>query len=303
MDKKVKEILDSRKYKAEQIAKNNLHRAFSLPEFKELYALEKTLIIEKAKCDTYGKQFDNKKLENVIKQQNQILNKIGLKKEDLNPKYHCPKCEDTGYVQGIVCDCVKQINSIINLEKIDMKALKTFEESDYSLFSNKNIPDIYNRIKQWAINNKRKFFVIVQGSTGTGKTFLIQCLASELIKQNKFVVYTTAFEMNNDFLKYHTTFNEEKMKYLSKYLECDALVIDDLGSEPVYKNVTLEYLYLVLNQRMTEQKIIILNTNLMLSELRDKYGERNFSRLINKRQNILVEFENEDLRLKKTKIQ
>jgi len=128
-------------------------------------------------------------------------------------------------------------------------------------------------------------------------------LASELIKQNKFVVYTTAFEMNNDFLKYHTTFNEEKMKYLSKYLECDALVIDDLGSEPVYKNVTLEYLYLVLNQRMTEQKIIILNTNLMLSELRDKYGERNFSRLINKRQNILVEFENEDLRLKKTKIQ
>lgn len=299
MDKKVKEILDNRKYNAEQVAKNNLERSCAMPKFKELYILEKSLIIEKSKCDAFGKKFDTQKLENVIKQENEILKKIGLKKEDLSPKYYCPKCEDTGYVNGIVCDCVKQINSILNLEKIEMKALKTFEEADYSLFQNRSIPDFYKKIQLWAINNKRKYFVIIQGDTGTGKTFLIQCLSSELIKQNKFVIYTTAFEMNNDFLKYHTTFNEEKLKFLSKYLECDALVIDDLGAEPVYKNVTLEYLYLILNQRMIEQKITIISTNLMLKELRDRYGERNLSRLINKRQNILFKFENEDLRLKK----
>lgn len=300
MDKKIKEILDERKFNAEQIAKNNLLQAFSLPGFKELYALEKSLIIEKTKCEIYEKQFDNKKLEDIINKQNQILKSINLTVKDLTPKYHCPKCEDTGYVKGVLCECVNQINSLINLEKIDMNSLKTFNESDLSIFSNQDIPDFYNKMQLWVKNKKRKFFIVVQGNSGTGKTFLLECLASELIKQNKYVIYTTAFEMNNDFLKYHTTFNEEKMKFISKYLECDALVIDDLGSEPVYKNVTLEYLYLVINQRMIEQKITIISTNLDLSELRDKYGERNFSRLINKKISMTYKFEETDLRLKRT---
>ena len=90
MDKKIKEILDERKFNAEQIAKNNLLQAFSLPGFKELYALEKSLIIEKTKCEIYEKQFDNKKLEDIINKQNQILKSINLTVKDLTPKYHCP---------------------------------------------------------------------------------------------------------------------------------------------------------------------------------------------------------------------
>jgi DNA replication protein DnaC len=300
MDKKVKEILDNRKYSAEQTANDNLNKAFSLPEFKKLYQKEQSLIMERAKNSALGKDFVDGTLNETIRKQNDILKSLGLTKTDLTANYTCKKCQDTGYVLGELCDCVNQINSLINLEKIEMKALKTFKDSDLSVFKNSKIVELYKRLQLWIKNNKRKkVSLLLSGSTGTGKTFLLQCLASELINQNKYVIYTTAFEMNNDLLKYHTTFNEEKMKYIDKYLQCDALVIDDLGTEPIYKNITIEYLYLILNQRMIERKITLLSTNLKLDDIRDRYGERIFSRMVNKEQNIMFELKDEDLRLKR----
>lgn len=300
MDKKVKEVLDNRKYSAEQKANDNLNKAFSLPEFKNLYQSEKSLIIERAKNSALGKTFDNSSLNDIINKQNKILKSIVLTKADLIANYTCKKCEDSGYVFGELCDCVNQINSFINLEKIETKALKTFKDSNLAVFDNSNIVELYKRLQLWVKNERRKkISLILQGNTGTGKTFLLQCLASELINQNKHVVYTTAFEINNDLLKYHTTFNEEKMKYIDKYLQCDALVIDDLGTEPIYKNVTIEYLYLILNQRMIERKMTLISTNLGLEDIRDRYGERIFSRIVNKEQNIMFELKNEDLRLKR----
>ena len=113
------------------------------------------------------------------------------------------------------------------------------------------------------------------------------------------MLYTTAFTMSQNLLKYHTTFDTSKESILSPYLECDVLIIDDLGSEPIFKNVSEEYLYLILNQRLFEQKPVIISTNLTLSEIQDRYGERIFSRLVSKNVSKLFKIENSDLRLKK----
>ena len=141
--------------------------------------------------------------------------------------------------------------------------------------------------------------IIISGASGVGKSFLLECMLSELIKQKKYVLYTTAFTMSQNLLKYHTTFDTSKESILSPYLECDVLIIDDLGSEPIFKNVSEEYLYLILNQRLFEQKSVIISTNLTLSEIQDRYGERILSRLVSKNVSKLFKIENSDLRLKK----
>jgi len=235
-------------------------------------------------------------LQEVYKKQDEILKTANLTRKDLIPQYTCPICEDTGFKNGIDCDCVNKIISELNLERLNLKRLKTFKDCDYSIFKNVLIPKFYKKMQIWTNSQRKKTSVVLQGDVGTGKTFLLECIANEFIKQNKYVIFATAFEMNNDFLKYHTIFSEAKMAYLNKYHECEILIIDDLGSEPILRNVTKEYLYLIINQRMIENKTTLISTNLGLVDIRDRYGERTFSRLVNKQQNILFKFENEDLR-------
>ena len=99
-------------------------------------------------------------------------------------------------------------------------------------------------------------------------------------------------------LNYHTTFDSQKNSILEPFLTCSCLIIDDLGTEPILKNVTKEYLYLIINERMVNDKSTIISTNLTPDQIIDRYGERIFSRLFNKTNCLKLEFTSSDLRLK-----
>jgi DNA replication protein DnaC len=60
-----------------------------------------------------------------------------------------------------------------------------------------------------------------------------------------------------------------------------------------------EYLYLILNERMLNNLSTIITTNLEPGEILTNYGERIFSRLVNKKTSICINLDGEDLRLKK----
>ena len=100
------------------------------------------------------------------------------------------------------------------------------------------------------------------------------------------------------FLKYRTSFNENKAGLLDGVLNCDVLIIDDLGSEPNIKN-TEEYFYSLFNERLSKNKSTVITTNLNLNQLLLRYGERTFSRLCNKANSLSIKVVNTDLRLKK----
>ena len=104
--------------------------------------------------------------------------------------------------------------------------------------------------------------------------------------------------MNNLFLSYHTTFDDQKQNYIDALLEPDVLFIDDLGTEPVLKNVTKEYLYLLLSERTNNNKLTVITSNLELDAILSRYNERIFSRLCNKRESFVAKIEGKDLRLK-----
>ncbi|MEG1581888.1 MAG: ATP-binding protein [Clostridia bacterium] len=140
--------------------------------------------------------------------------------------------------------------------------------------------------------------LLILGETGVGKSYGTLCLTTEIIKKGYSASVLTAFEMTNLFLKYHTTIDAEKIEALSPILDPDLLVIDDLGTEPILKNVTLEYLYLIIAERMNKQKLTVITSNLSLSNILDRYGERIFSRLNNKELSAVIKLQGDDLRLK-----
>lgn len=292
--------LRTRKLEQETLKESNLALALSYPEFEKLFKEEKKLIFELSKSSNPNMAL----LENNRNLQKEFLKSIGFTFDDIKIKPYCEKCLDTFVYNYKTCSCLKKEISKYLLKQAELDhALATFKDANYSIFDPENqekIKTLHEKMKKWCKLESEIKNIIISGPTGIGKTFLLESMLDELIKKEKFALYTTAFKLNQTFLKYHTTFhNDEKLNMLEKYIECDVLFIDDLGTEPLLKNVTCDYLYLIVNERLIANKPIIISTNLTVDELLERYGERIFSRLINKRTSLLVRYENSDLRLKK----
>ena len=142
----------------------------------------------------------------------------------------------------------------------------------------------------------KKLFLL-SGQVGVGKTYILKATTHEAIKNGYFSLYTTAFDLNKSFLNYHCAKLENKDEIISKYLDCDLLLIDDLGTENKLNNVTTEYLYLIINQRLESGKNTIITTNLQIDQLKDLYDERIMSRISNKQTCITTNLTGNDLRL------
>ena len=300
MDKKVNDILNNRRLQAQITANINFNTACLIPNFKKKYSEYKSAIIENARKKVLENKInDNTTILKIKNQLNKMLQEKNLSLNDLQPSYYCSKCCDTGFVNGEQCLCVKEILNTLNKSNFSNKSLHSFNDANMTIFENDTMPKLYKLLKAWCNNQKNIKNILLQGGTGVGKTFLIECLATEFLKQGKYVVFSSAFEINNDFLKYHTTFDENKISFLEKYLDCDVLVIDDLGTEPIFKNITKEYFYLLFNQRMVDNKINILSTNLDLINIKERYGDRIFSRILSKQNGRAFNINHSDLRLKK----
>ena len=117
------------------------------------------------------------------------------------------------------------------------------------------------------------------------------------MEKNKLVLFTTAFNLNNSMLNYHISFASNRESIISPFMDSEVLIIDDLGSEPLIKNVTKEYLYLIINERMLRKLPTIITTNLTLNEIMATYGERILSRLANRKTSIFINLDGDDLRM------
>lgn len=303
MNKEVKEILNTRRLKAERVANHYRQLILSMPKVKKLYQIEIDLTLKKAKAEAFCQPFDVAKLNEAKQNLDKVFLAIGFKRENLSPHYTCPLCEDTGYIEGKECQCVAKIQSELNLKNSQITNFKEFDDIDYNMISTEMLKNLIQKLQKISQTENQKYRLITLcGNAGVGKTFFLQCMANEYLKRSKNVLMDTAFKINNDFLKLHTSKEQkDKISYMDKYLAPDVLIIDDLGSEPTYKNVTKEYFYLLLNQRGLDKKITLISTNLLPQHLSDRYGERCFSRIINKANNLLLKIENDDLRFRKIK--
>lgn len=274
------------------------------------YALEKqknALIFEKGKAlfeQKSTKQIDER-LASILASQDQVISDLGYDKSDLVPHFSCEKCNDTGFLDNKLCSCVRQKynNALMRQSNIDFNNVPYLSDYDYSIFSNE-IKEYMKLVKESLMKFVENFEIgkikniVLTAPTGVGKTFIAQSLAKEIIKKGHTALFCSAFEMNNIFLESHTSMLVDKIQRLNQLISPDLLVIDDFGSEPILKNVTLEYLLLLINERNLQNKNTIFTTNLLPNNILDKYNERIFSRLFDKSNSLLINLRGEDLRLK-----
>ena len=211
------------------------------------------------------------------------LNRLGLDKSSFNPPPHCKKCNDTGYTGGKYCKCV--IRAAIQKDKSNL-TLPIIDFEKYAKSAPTAIKKLYGEAQKYidSYPDGDKVFFNIIGSPGTGKSILAAAIASSFISGGASAVTVTAFDFVRRALDYHTQFSIEN--YVDRFtpmIDCELLVIDDLGKESMFKNVTLEYLYAVIDERWRTKKYTVITSNLTPDGIIGRYGEAITSRLLDKK--------------------
>lgn len=224
------------------------------------------------------------------------------------PKYNCGKCSDTGITEdGKWCKCFsdKYYTALKKLSGLNGELRFTLDKHSPSALNGasqaEKLDKLYNLFRGYADKYPNTAFknMILSGGIGTGKTCALSALGNALLDKGYEVNFLSAFDMHNAFLSYHIAPVEEKYIYLESLLDAEVLIIDDLGTEPIFKNITLEYLHLVLNERNMNGKPYFISTNLNSDDILARYGERIFSRMMDKKNSRLINIDGTDLRLLK----
>ncbi len=291
------------KFNAELLAEQNLKEMRAKSEEFRVFDDELRLaMFEVAQNPKMNQEKVKKFLKPLKDKRTQALLNAGKPADYTEPHYSCKLCDDTGILKGEKCVCFKQKlqQKLIENSGLKVENLHSFEESNPKILAkNEMLLKAHNLAKLYTEkfpDVKTKNFVFM-GEVGTGKTFLLECIANKLLERQFFVVYATAFNIQNTMIKALSAPASERELVMSPLLECDLLIIDDLGTEPMIKNISASSLFSVLNERETKNKATLISTNLSFDDIEARYGNRLFSRIFNQRKTKVIAFSGKDLRI------
>lgn len=305
------------------IRKSNLYNEF--PRLKEIDLELASVSISTAKsilsCNKNQIDFLKATIEKLKKEKIEILKSADKDLSELDIKYDCDICKDTGYVLEnnitSMCKCLKQKIFDIEYNKANVGNLSkdTFENFNINLFSNEidkekygsnispreNMKDIKNSclnfIKNFDDPNEKN--LLFSGGTGLGKTYLSNAIVARLLEKEYTVLYQTAPVMLDTLI---SNLFKNDSSFSENLLSVDLLVIDDLGTETM-NSMKFTELYKIINTRLLNQSgkatKTIISTNLDLQGLYNTYDERLVSRFIG-HYNI-YRFFGDDIRFKKNR--
>ena len=251
-----------------------------------------------AKAEYLGDEFETAKLKSQVKTLEELIEKLISTLPIIKYNFKCTKCKDTGVFNDKNCRCYNKY-----LTKTVMQFLEIPETEGVSFSTVIPTPDLNKQIKiikNYADNfpNTQINYMVFIGNVGTGKTMLSKCVLSSAKNTDNIAVFLNASDLNNIFLKIHTAQIDRTLTF-EVLSDCDLLIIDDLGTENLFKNVTVEYLLSLISCRIERNKHFIITTNLTTQELYERYTERLFSRLSDKSKTLFIPFNSSDKRMQK----
>ena len=222
----------------------------------------------------------------------EILAGEGIDAPNFEPRYRCPYCEDTGYVNGRLCECFRALlreeayrrlsyAGRMDAADFDSLRLEYYPETPdprTGVAPRSRMKEVLTYCRCYAEDfDVSSPSLLLRGPTGTGKTHVSLAIARQAIERGYGVVYGPVQMLLHKLEKEHfgrADGNSEEMM-----TGCDLLILDDLGAEfssPFYTSC----LYNLINSRMLEGKPTIISTNLDQNALVERYGEQITSRII-----------------------
>ena len=240
------------------------------------------------------------RLNEIHRREQAVLEKLGLPADALTLRYRCPACKDTGYVGEAPkrpCACRLRYRQQLSPEAA-INAKETFASFDESVFPNdtqkkrtRNAKILCQRYAA-ALPHPERPNLLITGMPGLGKSFLGNAIAYEAIAQGVDTLRITAYRFVQDMLEDIRNRTDNAKRYCVAPL----MVLDDLGSEPDIPNVSQEWLFAIVNERLMQRRPTVCITNLSLKGLQERYGERLMSRLCDKNATLILQLTGENLR-------
>lgn len=240
--------------------------------FKQLAAGKLTPAAAKSRIGAIGAERRN------------LLISMGLPGNYLNAIYTCPRCQDTGEVgePRRLCACAlkKQQEQLLSGSRInDRETFANFNEAIYPNDEQKKQGLAMKRFCERyvaSLPSPEKPNLLIVGQSGLGKSFFGNAIARAAIEKGIPTLKTTAYQCIQTILDGIET----RADAITPYLSSDFLILDDLGTEAMVPNVTVETVFRILNERTAANLPTVLITNLDREGLFERYGERVASRMI-----------------------
>ncbi|MDO4379253.1 MAG: ATP-binding protein [Clostridia bacterium] len=298
---KAKNILEERRRKAE--AEQEKRRAAAISVCPEIAETERDMarfaaeVIKSVSMGQDAEQFvlslSQKNLEAQEKRK-LLLERNGFPADYLETKYTCPICKDTGSHDGYYCKCYLDLIKQTAKDELGVApSMKkcTFDSFNPELYSNEVDSELSvspRRLAQGTLNFCKKYAeefslssknIIMLGKTGVGKTHLSLAIAGKVIDRGFDVYYASIHKIMDALQKEQFSRDRVDESITDRLYESDLLVIDDLGAE-FSTQFTVAALYNIVNTRLNASRPMIINTNLTLGELEERYSQRVASRII-----------------------
>ena len=254
--------------------------------------------------------------ENLARQREEadLLRAHGWAPEDMEERPLCPLCGDTGWRGAQMCDCLaalcreEQAKELSSLLDLGGQTFDTFRLDYYSRTIEpgmtrspwQNMSFILGICRDYAAGTASAKDLFLNGGPGLGKTFLSACIAGEASRRGQSVVYDSAPTVFARFeaRKFARDWSQAQAaeEDTQRYLSCDLLILDDLGSEFTSPLVQAA-LYELVNGRLAAGRRTVISSNLNLDQIRARYGAPIASRL--EGAYLSLPFFGEDIRLQK----
>lgn len=245
-----------------------------------------------------------------------LMAQLGCPPDALDGAPACPKCRDTGWVEGGMCACLKELCAREQLKDLTA-AMHLTEEQDFDRLG----LDVYSdrpwggqdrsprekmgQVVQVCEGYARQFpryplqNLLLSGGTGLGKTYLSGCVAREVTRRGFSVAYDAAGSIFDALSarRFSRAPEEERQarEAARRYLGCDLLILDDLGSEQDLPSARSS-LYELVNSRLQAGQHTIISSNLSTQDIGSRYGAQIGSRLAGLYRELT--FYGDDLRLR-----
>lgn len=238
-----------------------------------------------------------------------LLSQNGFAEDYLEPVFACALCEDTGYTgsgKKTLCSCARAMYAAMLETDRGFEDEQTFAAYDDSVFPDTPLPgtDVTQRQYTRMLRDKCRAFaealpappqrtLLMFGGSGLGKTFLLRAIHAQAREEGVPALCITANQLIRTARQAIFARAQEELDVL---YETQLLLIDDLGTEPMIENITVEQLFNLINERQSARLCTVISTNLSLNELKARYTERVFSRLYDQRNCLKLPFLGQDIR-------